>query len=61
MGVVFDVLVDQEIFAGRIWHGVDAKYIAGRAPILAGVLGVSTARGIAAIADEIEKALRSDS
>jgi hypothetical protein len=56
-------LAAREVSAGSkvilpVWHEVDQRFIVERAPILADRLGASTALGIAAVADDIGRALR---
>lgn len=40
-----------------VWHGIDQKYLAEVAPMLADRLGVSTDTGIAHVADQLARAL----
>lgn len=41
-----------------IWHGLTKDDVAGYSPLLSGILGVPADVGVAAMADEIEKALQ---
>ena len=60
-----DGLAARQAASGRkvilpVWHGVDEKFLAERAPMLADKLGVSTDGGIASVAKELIRALELD-